>query len=138
MAIPIGLMNRDIIGVAETGSGKTAAYIIPLIVWIMGLPPIQYSLDESRGPYAVILAPTRELAQQIDEEVLKFAKPLGIKTVSLIGGTSREKQGIYLQLGCEIVIATPGRFVDVLGYIKGLINRESLFNTFSMLLRCTR
>lgn len=113
-AIPIGLQNRDIIGVAETGSGKTAAFLIPLLEWIMSLPKIERYEDADQGPYAIILAPTRELAQQIEEETVKFGKPLGIKTVSVIGGLSREEQGFKLRLGCEIVIGTPGRLVDVL------------------------
>ncbi|CAH3129021.1 unnamed protein product [Porites lobata] len=113
-AIPIGLQNRDIIGVAETGSGKTAAFLIPLLVWIMGLPKIERDADADKGPYAVILAPTRELAQQIEDEAAKFGRPLGVRTVSVIGGLSREDQGFQLRLGCEIVIATPGRLIDVL------------------------
>ncbi|CAB1453094.1 unnamed protein product [Pleuronectes platessa] len=105
-AIPIGLQNRDIIGVAETGSGKTAAFLIPLLVWITTLPKIDRIEDSDQGPYAVIMAPTRELAQQIEEETLKFGKPLGIRTVAVIGGISREDQGFRLRMGCEIVIAT--------------------------------
>ncbi|XP_065053585.1 probable ATP-dependent RNA helicase DDX23 [Rhopilema esculentum] len=113
MAIPIGLQNRDIIGIAETGSGKTAAFVIPLLVWIMGLPASERDTGD-QGPFAIILAPTRELAQQIDEETQKFAKKLGIRTVNIIGGLSREDQGFQLRMGCEIVIATPGRLIDVL------------------------
>ena len=60
------------------------------------------------------MAPTRELAQQIEEEVVKFGEPLGIRSVAVIGGISREEQGLKLRLGCEIVIATPGRLIDVL------------------------
>lgn len=113
-AIPIGLQNRDIIGVAETGSGKTLAFLIPLIMWIQSLPKIQRMEDADQGPYAIILAPTRELAQQIEEETNKFGNPLGIRTVVVVGGLSREEQGFKLRLGCEIVIATPGRLIDVL------------------------
>ncbi|KRX23596.1 putative ATP-dependent RNA helicase DDX23 [Trichinella nelsoni] len=113
-AIPIGLQNRDVIGVAETGSGKTAAFLIPLLVWLMSLPKIEREEDVDQGPYAVIMAPTRELAQQIEEEANKFGGPLGVRTVSVIGGLSREEQGFKLRMGCEIVIATPGRLVDVL------------------------
>lgn len=58
--------------------------------------------DSDQGPYAVILAPTRELAQQIEEETLKFGKPLGIRTVAVIGGISREDQGFRLRMGCEV------------------------------------
>ncbi|UYV66424.1 DDX23 [Cordylochernes scorpioides] len=113
-AIPIGLQNRDIIGVAETGSGKTLAFLIPLLMWITSLPRGVREEDADQGPYAIILAPTRELAQQIEEETLKFAKSLDIRTVAVIGGFSREDQGFRLRLGCEIVIATPGRLIDVL------------------------
>ncbi|KAH9492567.1 DEAD (Asp-Glu-Ala-Asp) box polypeptide 23 [Bulinus truncatus] len=104
-AIPIGLQNRDIIGVAETGSGKTAAFLIPLLKWIMGLPKIERMEDADQAPYAIILAPTRELAQQIEEESIKFGKNLGIRTVSIIGGISREEQD------CD---CPPGRLIDVL------------------------
>lgn len=113
-AIPIGLQNRDIIGVAETGSGKTLAFLIPLLVWIQSLPKIERTEDADQGPYAMILAPTRELAQQIEEETIKFGTPLGIRTVVVVGGLSREEQGFKLRMGCEIVIATPGRLIDVL------------------------
>lgn len=113
-AIPIGLQNRDIIGVAETGSGKTMAFLVPLLVWIQSLPKIERTEDADQGPYAMILAPTRELAQQIEEETVKFGAPLGIRTVVVVGGLSREDQGFKLRMGCEIVIATPGRLIDVL------------------------
>ena len=68
-AIPIGMQNRDIIGVAETGSGKTLAFLVPLLVWIDSLPRNIRVEDADKGPYAMILAPTRELATQIEEEV---------------------------------------------------------------------
>jgi len=113
-AIPIGLQNRDIIGVAETGSGKTLAFLIPLLMWIQSLPKIERHEDADQGPYAIIMAPTRELAQQIEEETNTFGNPLGIRTVAVIGGLSREDQGFKLRMGCEIVIATPGRLIDVL------------------------
>ncbi|CAL1288003.1 unnamed protein product [Larinioides sclopetarius] len=121
-AIPIGLQNRDIIGVAETGSGKTLAFLIPLLVWITSLPKIRNE-DIDQGPYAIIMAPTRELAQQIEEETIKFAKTLEIRTVAVIGGLSREEQGFRLRLGCEIVIATPGRLIDVLENRYLVLNR---------------
>jgi len=124
-AIPIGLQNRDIIGVAETGSGKTAAFLLPLLVWIQSLPKTTVIEDADQGPYAIIMAPTRELAQQIEEESNKFGTPLGIRTVAVIGGLSREEQGFKLRMGCEIVIATPGRLIDVLE------------NRYLVLSRCT-
>lgn len=111
--IPIGLQNRDIIGIAETGSGKTASFVIPMLVYINDLP----KLDESNmadGPYALIMAPTRELAQQIEQETLKFATPLGYNCVSIVGGHAIEEQAFNLRNGAEIIIATPGRLRDCL------------------------
>ncbi|KAK7467003.1 mRNA splicing protein prp28 [Stygiomarasmius scandens] len=112
-AIPIGLQNRDIIGIAETGSGKTAAFVIPMLAFISNLPPFT---DDNRhlGPYALILAPTRELAQQIESEAKKFASPLGYKCVSIVGGRAVEEQQFNLREGAEIIIATPGRLKDVI------------------------
>lgn len=112
-AIPLALQNRDIIGVAQTGSGKTAAFILPLLVYIMELPPLNEG-TKNDGPYAVILAPTRELAQQIEVEAKKFATPLGFTCVSIVGGHSIEEQVFNLRDGAEIIIATPGRLVDCL------------------------
>ncbi|KAI0780803.1 DEAD-domain-containing protein [Trametes elegans] len=112
-AIPIGLQNRDIIGIAETGSGKTAAFVIPMLAFISKLPPFT---DDNRhlGPYSLIMAPTRELAQQIESETKKFAGPLGFTCVSIVGGRSVEEQQFNLRSGAEIIIATPGRLKDVI------------------------
>ena len=110
-AIPIALQSRDLIGVAVTGSGKTAAFLLPLLVYISELPPLN-EFTKNDGPYAIILAPTRELAQQIEIEAKKFATPLGFTCVSIIGGHSLEEQAYNLRDGAEIIIATPGRLVD--------------------------
>ncbi|KND04410.1 uncharacterized protein SPPG_00140 [Spizellomyces punctatus DAOM BR117] len=112
-AIPIGLQNRDIIGVAETGSGKTASFVIPMLVYINELPPLTEE-NQSQGPYALILAPTRELAQQIEQEASKFAKGMGFICVSIVGGHTIEEQSFNLRDGAHIVIATPGRLKDCL------------------------
>ena len=112
-AIPIGMQNRDLIGIAKTGSGKTAAFVIPMLDYIGHLPPLT---DENRqqGPYALILAPTRELAQQIEGETAKFALPMGYTSVSIIGGRSVEEQQFALRNGAHIIIATPGRLKDMI------------------------
>ncbi|ORY31211.1 Pre-mRNA-splicing ATP-dependent RNA helicase PRP28 [Naematelia encephala] len=112
-AIPIGMQNRDLIGVAKTGSGKTAAFVIPMLDYISHLPPLD---DENRhkGPYALIMAPTRELAQQIESETVKFAAKLNYTCVSIIGGRSVEEQQFQLRNGAEIIIATPGRLKDMI------------------------
>ncbi|KAF9160926.1 mRNA splicing protein prp28 [Actinomortierella ambigua] len=112
-AIPIGLQNRDLIGIAETGSGKTASFLIPLLQYISDLPKLDES-NQANGPYALILAPTRELAQQIEKESLKFAVPLGFNCVSIVGGHALEDQSFALRNGAEIIIATPGRLKDCL------------------------
>lgn len=110
-AIPIALQARDVIGVAVTGSGKTAAFLLPLLVYISELPPLS-EVNANKGPYALIIAPTRELVQQIETEAKKFADPLGFRCVSIVGGHSIEEQAYALRNGAEIVVATPGRLVD--------------------------
>ncbi|KXT18159.1 hypothetical protein AC579_7685 [Pseudocercospora musae] len=110
-AIPIALQNRDLIGVAVTGSGKTAAFLLPLLCYISELPALN-EVTKNDGPYAIILAPTRELAQQIEIEAKKFATPLGFTCVSLVGGHAIEEQSYNMRDGAEIIIATPGRLVD--------------------------
>jgi len=110
-AIPIALQSRDLIGVAVTGSGKTAAFLLPLLVYISDLPALN-EITKNDGPYAIILAPTRELAQQIELEAKKFATPLGFTCVSLVGGHAIEEQAYNMRDGAEIIIATPGRLVD--------------------------
>lgn len=110
-AIPIALEARDLIGVAVTGSGKTAAFLLPLLVYISDLPPLTEA-NRNDGPYALILAPTRELVQQIETEAMKFAEPLGFRCVSIVGGHLLEEQAFALRNGAEIVVATPGRLVD--------------------------
>lgn len=99
--IPLGLEGRDIVGIAETGSGKTAGFVIPLVS------------KPSQGVYGLVLAPTRELAQQIHKETLKFTSPLGIKAACLVGGHDIESQANAV-IGAQIVIATPGRLLDAL------------------------
>ncbi|GAB7359208.1 hypothetical protein MBLNU230_g5867t1 [Neophaeotheca triangularis] len=112
-SIPIALQSRDLIGVAVTGSGKTAAFLLPLLCYIMDMPHLD-NYTKNDGPYAIILAPTRELALQIKAETDKFATPLGFRSVCMIGGHSMEIQSNELSRGAEIVIATPGRLCDAL------------------------
>ena len=102
-AIPAALSGRDLIGIAKTGSGKTAAFIWPLIVHIMDQP----ALKPGDGPIGVILAPTRELSQQIYTEAKRFAKPYGIHVVCTYGGGSKYEQSKDLEQGAEIIVATP-------------------------------
>lgn len=109
-ALPIVLSGRDIIGIAKTGSGKTAAFVLPMIVHIMDQP----ELEKEEGPIGVICAPTRELAHQIYLECKKFSKSHGIRVSAVYGGMSKLDQFKELKAGCEIVVATPGRLIDLL------------------------
>ncbi|XP_052622173.1 DEAD-box ATP-dependent RNA helicase 24 isoform X1 [Lactuca sativa] len=109
-SLPIVLSGRDIIGIAKTGSGKTAAFILPMIVHIMDQP----ELAKEEGPIGVVCAPTRELAHQIYLEAKKFAKANGIRVSAVYGGMSKLEQFKELKSGCEIVVATPGRLIDML------------------------
>ncbi|PIA58890.1 hypothetical protein AQUCO_00400029v1 [Aquilegia coerulea] len=105
--------NRDVIGLAQTGSGKTAAYVLPMLSYISKLPRISEK-NKDQGPYALVLCPTRELAKQIEDEIVKFARYLGFKVISIIGGKSIQEQCFKVCCGCEIVVATPGRLIDCL------------------------
>ncbi|KAL9320155.1 hypothetical protein ACSQ67_011994 [Phaseolus vulgaris] len=111
-AMPIALSGRDLLGCAETGSGKTAAFTIPMIQHCLAQP----SIRRNDGPLALVLAPTRELAQQIEKEVIyvkAFSRSLeSLKTAIVVGGTNIEKQRSELRAGVEIAVATPGRFID--------------------------
>lgn len=112
-AIPMGLQARDLIGIAETGSGKTAAFLIPLLDFVMRHPERRERVQE-RGPLAVVMAPTRELAQQIEEECVRLSEYTQTKSVVLVGGTSIDMQAMKLRQGVDIVIGTPGRIIDCL------------------------
>ncbi|KAG0245179.1 ATP-dependent RNA helicase dbp2 [Actinomortierella wolfii] len=107
---PMALSGRDVVGIAETGSGKTLAYCLPAIVHINAQP----FLEPGDGPIVLILAPTRELAVQIQQECTKFGSSSRIKNTCIYGGVPRGPQIRDLQRGVEICIATPGRLIDML------------------------
>jgi len=107
---PIALKGRDMVGIAETGSGKTLAFLLPSIVHINAQP----YLSKGDGPIVLIMAPTRELACQIQEECNRFGKSSKIKNTCCYGGVPRRPQQQDLRDGVEIVIATPGRMIDFL------------------------
>ncbi|KAK1158962.1 ATP-dependent RNA helicase DDX42-like [Acipenser oxyrinchus oxyrinchus] len=106
--VPIALNGRDMIGIAKTGSGKTAAFIWPMLVHIMD----QKELQPGDGPIAVIVCPTRELCQQIHAECKRFGKAYNLRSVAVYGGGSMWEQAKALQEGAEIVVCTPGRLID--------------------------
>jgi ATP-dependent RNA helicase RhlE len=103
-AIPVILQGRDILGLAQTGTGKTAAFVLPILQRL------------SQGPRgivrALIVAPTRELAEQIHQEIVKLARDTKIRSVTVYGGVSKGPQLAALRRGVEIVVACPGRLLD--------------------------
>lgn len=101
-AIPFVLKGVDVVGQAHTGTGKTAAFSLPILTKVKRNGPIQ----------ALILVPTRELAVQVTTEINRFAKYTGLKTVSIYGGQSINLQHDQLRRGVQIVVATPGRLID--------------------------
>ena len=107
---PMALSGRDVVGVAETGSGKTLSYCLPAIVHINAQP----LLSPGDGPIVLILAPTRELAVQIQQEINKFGKSSRIRNTCVYGGVPKGQQIRDLSRGVEVVIATPGRLIDML------------------------
>jgi len=116
-AVPISLAGRDLMGCAQTGSGKTAAFLLPMINLLMTteLPPLPDSRHRGRVfPSGLILAPTRELATQIYSEANKFTYRTGLRAVVVYGGQSIVLQFKELERGVDIIVATPGRLVDML------------------------
>lgn len=104
-AIPHIIEGKDVIGLANTGTGKTAAFVLPIIERLLGLAP---------GPSVLVMAPTRELAQQIDEELRSFTKGLQIYTAICVGGTNMDRQIRDLKRRPHVVIGTPGRLKDLI------------------------
>ena len=103
-AIPPILRGRDVIGLAQTGTGKTAAFVLPILQLLLKAPRRQVS--------AAIITPTRELAEQINGVINKLAKHTGLKSIAVYGGTNIEQQILELGYGVEIVVACPGRLLD--------------------------
>lgn len=104
------LAGRDMLGIAQTGTGKTAAFLVPII---------EHLLQNKQGNYALVMVPTRELASQVEEEFKGMARGLGLYSACFIGGTSLSKDIQNLRKQSHVIIGTPGRILD-------LINRGSL------------
>ncbi|RYN41948.1 ATP-dependent rRNA helicase [Alternaria arborescens] len=109
-AIPLALEGRDVIGLAETGSGKTAAFVLPIL---------QSLLEKPQPLFGLILAPTRELAYQIAQQVDALGSIINVKCATLVGGMDMVPQAIALSKRPHIVVATPGRLLDHLENTKG-------------------
>jgi superfamily II DNA/RNA helicase len=115
-AIPVVLMGRDVLGVAQTGTGKTAGFTLPMIEILAG------SRAKARMPRSLILAPTRELAAQVAENFEKYGKYHRLTMARLIGGESFSDQEKLLDRGVDVLIATPGRLMDLFGRGRILLN----------------
>lgn len=103
-AIPPIVEGKDVIGIAQTGTGKTGAFVIPIM---------QRVLESNRGGVkALILSPTRELARQIDEQIFAIGYHAGISSATVIGGSDFSEQAKALRAGVDIIVATPGRLID--------------------------
>lgn len=114
-ALPLIMSGRDVIGLARTGSGKTLAYLLPLFRQIGDQPP----LLEGDGPIGLVLAPSRELVIQIAAEARKFCRALGIRVTGVYGGVSVAEQIADIRRKTEIIVATPGRLIDILSLNAG-------------------
>jgi ATP-dependent RNA helicase RhlB len=113
MTLPLALAGRDVAGQAQTGTGKTLAFLITVINRLLTGPALAERKPED--PRALILAPTRELAIQIHKDAVSFASDLGLKFSLVYGGVDYDKQRSLLQAGADVIIATPGRLID---YVK--------------------
>ena len=112
-AIPISILRKDLMAGAQTGSGKTVAYLYPLIAKMLQDGPPPASAVYSSRPLAMVLAPTRELAVQIHQESLKLVYKTGIISICAYGGTPVEAQASAIQRGIDILVGTPGRIIDL-------------------------
>jgi ATP-dependent RNA helicase RhlE len=102
-AIPLALKGRDIMGLAQTGTGKTAAFTLPIIQRLLGGP---------RRTRALVLTPTRELCVQVEESFIKYGRHSGLSAAAVYGGVPLEPQESALRRGVDVVVATPGRLLD--------------------------
>jgi len=114
-AIPSVLMGKDLIGIAQTGTGKTAAFVLPMI------DILHHGRSRARMPRSLILEPTRELAQQVSENFEKYGKYQKLSMALLIGGVQMGDQVKALEKGVDVLIATPGRLMDLFGRGKILL-----------------
>ncbi len=116
-AIPILLQGKDLLGCAQTGTGKTAAFALPILQRL-------YKTDHRKGIKALILTPTRELAIQIGESFEAYGKYMGLKYAVIFGGVAQKPQTDALHNGVQILVATPGRLLDLVA--QGFISLKSL------------
>jgi ATP-dependent RNA helicase RhlE len=107
-AIPVVLQRQDLMGIAQTGTGKTAAFVLPLLSLLAAHPPTH------RGVRVLIMVPTRELVVQVEENIRVYARHLPLRVATIFGGVSERPQIRALQQGVDVLVATPGRLLDVI------------------------
>ncbi|HSP61103.1 MAG TPA: DEAD/DEAH box helicase [Ornithinimicrobium sp.] len=112
--LPDSLAGRDVLGRGRTGSGKTYAFLLPLVTRLTAGGDARRSSTRGRAPRALILAPTRELVRQIDEALAPLAKAAGLATMTIFGGVGQNPQVRALQSGVDVLVATPGRLEDLI------------------------
>ena len=112
LTLPVALAGRDVAGQAQTGTGKTAAFLVAVLNRLLTQPAV--ADRKQTDPRAVIVAPTRELAIQIDKDFRNIGRDTGLTSALIYGGVDYEKQRDSLRAGCDIIIATPGRLIDYL------------------------
>ncbi|MBI5387690.1 MAG: DEAD/DEAH box helicase [Verrucomicrobia bacterium] len=110
-AVPLALAGHDLIGIAQTGTGKTAAFTLPILTKLAGV----IAGGQPTGTRVLVLAPTRELAAQIEENARAYAKHLPVRLATVFGGVGEHAQIQALRTGADIIIATPGRLLDLMG-----------------------
>ena len=121
--IPLALQGSDILGMAQTGTGKTAAFALPILQKLNAMQ----APDKFREPRAVILAPTRELAIQINDSLRKYGKYVGLKHTVIFGGVKQGPQVKLLSKGVDIIVATPGRLLDLINQGFCALNKIQFF-----------
>ena len=110
--LPISLAGKDVAGQAQTGTGKTAAFLISTFTRLVNNPPPEQKGKHRVAPRALIIAPTRELAMQIERDAQLLGKHCGQKILCVYGGVDYEKQKESIKKGVDVIIATPGRLID--------------------------
>jgi ATP-dependent RNA helicase RhlE len=113
-AIPPILAGRDLIGIAQTGTGKTAAFVLPILARLAGMTGGGNARGNGSGTRALVIAPTRELVAQIEENVRAYAKHLPLKMAVVFGGVGERPQKEALDAGVDLIVATPGRLLDLM------------------------
>src|SRR5256885_9447739 len=111
-AIPLALAGRDLIGLAQTGTGKTAGFTLPIVQNLIGTPLVDADGEPLHRPRVLILTPTRELAAQVEASFRKYGKYTSLRVVPIYGGVGIEPQSKTLRRGVDVVVATPGRLLD--------------------------